>query len=199
MSTDNGSNYREKIEALLAKHIGYFDHMTWPQPGTEEYDDMLRTWCEAFGEKRYSPNVVARACLAIRKKPPTWKPDHLPELLRLIEDQQADSGGRAAINTPDDPAALACPHCEGTGMATMFRDDYGGLDSERVVNGDGTTRIVWFRITAPCTCPKGRRIWSAWIQDKVKSADLASMPRGWSFEDPTGLDAPLSPLRSGVD
>jgi hypothetical protein len=199
MSSDNGVNYREKIEALLTKHIVYFDHMTWPKPDTEDFDDMLKTWCEAFGEKRYSPNLVSRALLAIRKKPPQWKPEHLPELLRLIEESQAEATGRQPdVNPSADPNAPACPHCEGTGMATMYRDDYTGLDSVRVVD-DGKSRIVFYRITAPCICRQGRRIWADWLQNHVKSADLASMPRGWSFEDPTALDASVSPHHRGVD
>lgn len=181
---DNGLNYRAKIESLLNKHIVYFDHMNWPKEGTEEYDDMLKTWCEAFGEKRYSPNVVARACLAIRKKPPQWKPDHLPELLRLIEEKEAESNGRnSAADAPSDPNAPPCPHCADTpGFATAYRSDYRGLPHDFVTDADGNRRLVHYRITAPCICPKGRRIWRNWINHEIKSQDLAALPRGWTIE-----------------
>jgi hypothetical protein len=148
---------------------------------------MLNSWCEAFGEKRYSPGMVARACLAIRKKPPQWKPEHLPELLRLIEESQAEAAGRRSdVNAPADPNAPPCPRCEGSGFTRAYRSDYRGVDSERVVDREsGTPRVVYYAITGPCVCPRGRRIWANWLENKIKSQDLANLPRGWHLEGET--------------
>jgi hypothetical protein len=188
-------NYRAKIEELLIKYTDYFDSTSWPKAGTEEFTDLLDTWCEAFGEKRYSPGMVARACLAIRRKPPQWKQEHLPELLRLIAEQQTEASGQtSSVNPPDDSDAPPCPICTDTpGFATAYRDDHrdhDGLDSERIVDDAGVTRIVFYRITGPCVCPRGRRIWAEWLKDHVKSQDLASLPRGWHLEGETRVMPP---------
>lgn len=177
---DGQQRYGQMVEELITRYVAYFDHIAWPSIDTEEWEDMIRAWTSAFGEYRYSKAKIGKAMDAIKRKPPQWKTEHLPELLRLIEEDSESHAQRPAA-PQDDPDAPACPHCGGGGFARAYRSDYDGVDSERVPTEAGS-RIVFYAITGPCICPKGRRIWANWRENEIKSQDLAALPRGWSIE-----------------
>lgn len=187
---ENGEKYRDRVEVLIARHCAYFDHLPWPTHETEEWDDMVKSWCSAFGELHLHPGKVERAMEKIRRKPPDFKTEHLPELLRLIAEADANYAqceGEAVSPGTDHPM---CPDCSGYGLTQAFRSDYVGEDAIRVITPDGSRKLVWLRAVAPCVCPKGRRILNEWRANNIKCVDLAALPRGWSMSDPTG-DKPV--------
>lgn len=204
MSDSDEPKYRDKIEVLLFKHVAYFDHLPWPKPETEEWGDLVRTWADAFGGERISPAKLERAIVAIRKAPPEFKPEHLPELLRIVreaDDNPARPDGPGRPGSPEN--AEPCPTCSDQGMAILFRRDYTGSPVERRRLPDGTSRTVLLRTAAPCTCPKGRWIFAKCRSDGTKVLDADRPPAGWGFDDPTDpapTERPASrpsPLRVG--
>ncbi len=180
------STYQEKIEVLLHKHVKYFDHMAWPEKGTEAWGDMVATWVEAFGFRHVSPRRLEKAMREIRQNPPQWKQDHLPRLLELVEGYKRDEQSAA------DAAALShgehdgpCPYCEGNGYALIYRRDYKGEEVKHAVNVDESRgRMIYLRICAPCICHQGRAAFGDLVRSKTRCVDIAVMPRDWSFEEP---------------
>ena len=182
----DGRKYADKLEEIITSHVAYFDHIPWPKIGGDEWTDFVRSWVEAFGERGYSPRRVEKAMRTIRRRPPQWKHEHLPELMKLIDEDEnlAQPSGRED-RREDDPNAPPCEFCEGGGFAAAYRSDYQGEPGWYYDGSADRRRVVCTRVVGPCVCPKGRRIWSAWLAQKLKCDDLANLPRGWSLHDPT--------------
>jgi hypothetical protein len=181
---EDGEKYGDKVEALMVKYFATFDSCSWPEPGGEGWEDIVRIWVSAFGEHRYSPPRIKRAMDKIHQSPPQWKQDHLPALLKLL------AGDGSAGPTDPLPQLEDCPQCGGNGWATVYRDDYRGEESV-VVNDpiNNKSRRVYLRITAPCVCKLGRRAYASCMAKGVKTVDLEALPRGWSADEPDWVPA----------
>ena len=94
---DQGEKYRDRVEVLIARHCAYFDHLPWPTHETEEWDDMVKSWCSAFGELRLHPGKVERAMEKIRRKPPDFKTEHLPEFGALVATRRPRSNSEPRL------------------------------------------------------------------------------------------------------
>lgn len=191
------SRYRDKIEAAILRHTQYFDHLPWPKVDSPAWMDLVKTWVDAFGERRTAPAKVEKACRTIRENPPEFKTEHLPELLRLINERdenyaQPGDAGQGEVE------GHACPHCEGAGIVRIYRSDYAGRDHEWVAAEDGGRRLVVKANMAPCVCQRGRGILGNWQASKIQAIDLGrGMPRGWSMVDPTSEAAAPATARIG--
>jgi hypothetical protein len=189
---DGDERYRGKIERLLAKHTQYFDSIAWPKVDTEDWEDLLDTWTDAFGFRRVSPKRLGQAIKEIRENPPQFKQDHLPRLLELVdqlkrqETSVVDATGSQGGGGHPGP----CLHCRGNGYALIYRRDYVGEEVTYAVDAEGTRgRMVYLRICAPCICRLGRAIFGELIRARVKCVDIAVMPKDWSFDEPRNVVA----------
>jgi len=185
MSEESGDDrYGKKVERLLISYFQYFDQCSWPKVDGEGWDEIVKDWCSAFGEHRYSPRRIETAMSKIKRSPPQWKQDHLPALLRLLAEDGSPVPGDPLPQLED------CPRCGGNGWATVYRSDYRGEESI-VVNDpiNNKSRRVYLRITAPCVCKLGRRAYASCMAKGVKTVDLEALPRGWSSDEYGGRRA----------
>lgn len=181
-----GLGYRDMVDELVMSYAEYFRHLPWPKSGSDAWDDLVRTWADAFGEYRYSRHKIDRAMRTIKRKPPSFLPDHLPELLRLLHEHdenyaQPDTIPEQVID--EGP----CELCYGGGLATIFHDSYTGLPWIRE-GSKGHYRVRALRITAPCVCPKGRSIFQQWQSKDRSCVDLMRLPPQWSTDNPDSRD-----------
>lgn len=184
---DGDLKYRDKIEIQLRKHVEHFDSLTWPDEGTEAWEDMITTWAEAFGFRHISPRRLEKAIREIRQNPPQFKQDHLPRLLELVEQYKREERSAAdVIHIAEGTDAGPCPYCEGNGYALIYRRDYRGEEVKYAEGPDGSRgRLIYLRICAPCVCPQGRAAFAELVRSKTKCVDIEVMPKDWSFDEPS--------------
>jgi hypothetical protein len=179
--------YRAKIERLLLKHTQYFDSIAWPKFESDDWEDLVDTWADAFGFRRVAPKRLEKAIKEIRENPPQFKQDHLPRLLELVDQLKRQETSVVGV-TGGHPGP--CPHCRGNGYALIYRRDYVGEDVTYAVDAEGTRgRKIFLRICAPCICRLGRMIFGELTHARVKCVDIAVMPRDWSFDEPRNVVA----------
>jgi putative hemolysin len=183
---DDERDYRSKIVEPIMTHVSYFDHVSWPKFGTDEWEDFVTAWVEAFGFRHVSPRRLERAMREIRRDPPQFKQDHLPRLLELVEQYKREERSTADVGRlAEDEHAGPCPYCEGNGYALIYRRDYKGEEVTYAVNPDGSRgRMIYLRICAPCICKRGRDAFASLVRGRTRCVDIAVMPRDWSFDEP---------------
>lgn len=144
------TKYHLKVEAALADHCEYFDHVKWPEQGTEEWEDFARSFSRAAGQLKASPFLARKALEQLRLKPPQFKTDHLPAFVAALEELKdgnpAQPDGQDA-REPDGPCERNCTR----GYLWIYRKEY---DGSRTVEVDGRIRpavaMTW------CDCRLGK-------------------------------------------
>lgn len=182
----------------------------WPAPRSEFWDSLLRRFIK-HGVQEADADAASEALM---DSPPAFVDRHPEALLAKVREFWA--AAKLADSPPDDAdaakaASRACPHCGGSGLATVYRRSPRGQGAPscsscgEVLPADHLAcpqcvpgaRRVPPSVAAHCVCPYGR-----WMRARLAKDDalsrimpdlgdvLSSRSRAWSPEPP-GL--PLVP------
>lgn len=198
----------ELIEKYMADHAMMLGLPDVPDSESDEWRDWVRVWHESMVRKGHTlPSAIKDALLRVTSDAPSRWREQLPAVLKALDEMrsenlaQGDDGTSPRQPTSREAAEAAsrdCEHCAGGGLAAAYHRDHEGM--EAVVDEDGKRRIL--RVTAPCVCPMGRWLWSAWKPEiRQRSSDLARVEReevrDWSLVRPdlNLASRPASPPR----
>lgn len=193
------------IDRFLRKFYRRLRPAEWPEPETDEYDDLRDDWIEALGRRDVAEADADAALRRLREDPPQWSRELLPKLLRAIDCVRAERRAEGAATDRDAAreASRGCEYCGGDGTLHVFHPRYDG------------GRVIWMEsegpgaevirkpfpavVVAHCTCAAGR-----WMRRSIKDLemlrripDLAAILEGrswWLAQDPTRRDTESAPM-----
>lgn len=159
------SRVEDWFAAFLERHIARHPRADWPD--SEAASEFYRGFRGNLVLHGLTEEVADLASERLMAQPPEYLDRHVGAILeaaRSIFRERAQSGQGHATDSRDAAllASLACPDCEGQGLATRWRRrSAGGVDAKG--NPLGPT------ITLYCTCPMGR-----WLEHahRSKSPDV---------------------------
>lgn len=139
-------------------------HHRWVLWGTPEAMEFYRGWIEAFQRHGVTLAKADAASRAIQANPPHWPEQHLKIILEIVDASARSHGVPPRSREELEKISRDCPHCSGTGQATVWIRP--GIEPAPRMK---TT-------VALCTCPIGR-----WLVDHHRQTDPGTLRRFQDF------------------
>ncbi len=134
---------RRWVQKFLRKHIDWHQppEGTWPEPGSVELAEFEKIWCDAFASQNVTDDQAYTASKRLLQSVdrPRFRNDHLPAVLKAVEDLRSENfaqgpGGTVASTREQAQAKSAdCRHCHGSGITVVFHPRYDGARIVRFV------------------------------------------------------------------
>lgn len=189
---------KDWITTFLGQHAARFAPNDWPTEGTEESTQFIRGWITALATKQATAEETDLASRRLVTTPPNWRREHIPAVVKMIEDIRKEKGGEAPTESTREAAEFAsrnCPFCSGGGMTSVYHPGPDPARKEPAV------------VAAHCTCPAGR-----WMRNRLAETtpellrripDLLAVAQGYStyqidppWYDPTAEPKPFPGTRA---
>ena len=185
---------KDWIVAFLDRHRARFAPADWPRPeASEELREFVKGWITAFALREVTEAEADLASQRLATSPPTWRREHVPALLAIVEEIRKERGGPVSVATTREAAEAVskdCTYCGGAGLTTVWHP------APDPANGVPPTTVAY------CVCPVGRWIENAHRRSfpdaRKRFADLADVHAGksrWLAEAP---DCPELARRENV-
>lgn len=181
---------REWITGFLERHRALFSPHDWPTDGSEEAAEYVKGWITAFATKQVSEPEASLASRRLVTTPPNWRREHIPAVVKMIEEIRKEKGGEAPADSTREAAEFAsrgCPFCSGVGMCPVYHPCPDPARKESPC------------VAAHCSCQAGQ-----WMRKRLAEThpellrripDLIAVAQGYSTYqiDPPWYDATADP------
>ncbi len=134
---------RRWVQKFLRKHIDWHQPSegTWPKPGSVELAEFEQIWDSAFAGNNVTDDMAYAASKRLLQSVdrPRFRNDHLPAILKAVEDLRSENyaqGPGGSVSDSRDQAqskSAGCPRCSGVGITAVYHPRYDGTRVVRLV------------------------------------------------------------------
>src|SRR4051812_43994199 len=160
-----GPLVKDWLNLFMGRHAQRHVIQDWPDPRSEEWDDLFRCWLMPLAKRNVSEAEANDASMTLAENPPRFGKDHLPALIGQIETTRALAAASGSKGFAE-VSSKGCPYCRGEGLVVVF----SALPGDR----SRDDRRIPDSVAAYCVCPKGR--WT--MQNHANNPETAQVGRG---------------------